>query len=192
MDVLLADDELADSPVFIASIWEVSPDDQWNLLGSQLLHGDLQWVGLTLSGHENGSVHAVSIERNMGSSNGQQTVLTDSANAGRRYCGMVQNGSRQRNLRDLERTGAKNSSTLVLGHIRGGDAFSIGLACHRGGWIATCRRVNNAVGSSAGAIVKLLLSKVIAIVDGLLILVEAIESARARQSNVSLVVVEAI
>lgn len=28
---LLADDELANGPVFVASVWKVSPDDQWNL-----------------------------------------------------------------------------------------------------------------------------------------------------------------
>ena len=78
------------------------------------------------------------------------------------------------NLRDLQCTGTKNPSTLVLGHIRGGNAFLVGLTSHGCGGIATCGRVKDTVGSSIGAIVKLVLSKIVAIVNGLLVLVEAV------------------
>lgn len=54
---LFADDELADGPVFVAAVWKVSPDDQGDLFGCQLLHGNLQWVGLALSRHEDRCVH---------------------------------------------------------------------------------------------------------------------------------------
>ncbi len=54
---LLADDELADGPVLVASIWKVSPDNEGNLLGSKLLHGDFQWVGFALGRDKDGCVH---------------------------------------------------------------------------------------------------------------------------------------
>lgn len=71
---LLADNELADGPVLVASVWEVSPDNKWDLLGRKFLHSDLQWVGLALGRHENRCVHAVSME-NVVNMKGQHTFL---------------------------------------------------------------------------------------------------------------------
>lgn len=50
----------------------------------------------------------------------------------------------------------------------------VGLACHCCGRITASGRVNNAVGSSVGGVIILLLAEVITIVDWLLVLVEAV------------------
>lgn len=47
----LAGNELADGPVLVRAIGEISPDDQWNLLGCELLHGDFERVGLAFGWH---------------------------------------------------------------------------------------------------------------------------------------------
>ena len=87
-------------------------------------------------------------------------------------------GKEIEDLRNLESTGAENPSTLVLCHVRSCDAFGVGLTRHRGRWVSACRGVDNAIGSGIGAIIKLLLSEVIAIVDRLLLLVEAVRWER--------------
>lgn len=57
VSALLLHDELLDLPVLERVVGKVPPDDEGDLLGRELLEGDLERVRLTLDGDKDGGIH---------------------------------------------------------------------------------------------------------------------------------------
>lgn len=122
----VSDDELVHPPVFIAPVWQVAPDDDGDLSGLELFHGDEQGICLPLQFDHHRGTHPV----------GTGTSVGKTANTGR---------SVQQEVRELaSQTGLdRHPSPNLQGRQAwwmGGGSGALAVRVHEwepGGWIST-------------------------------------------------------